>query len=113
MRGAAIKGAAELAVKVESRAVGMRGATIERARGAAGLAAKVKTMLGIGTRASTRIQKWIAKWKHGTTWQRSRRWQRVKEFIKEVDGKLYQISIGNSDMQLKEHWNLTIDAVWI
>ena len=53
MRGAAIKGAAELAVKVESRAVGMRGATIERARGAAGLAVKVKTMLGIGTRAST------------------------------------------------------------
>ena len=90
VRGAAIKGAAELAVKVESRAVGMRGATIERARGAAGLAVKVKTMLGIGTRASTRILKWITKWRRGTKKQRSRGWQRVKEFIKEVNGKHFK-----------------------
>ena len=53
MHGATTQDAVGLAVKVESRAAGMRGATIEGARGAAGLAVKVKTMLGIGTRAST------------------------------------------------------------
>ena len=90
MHGATTQDAVGLAVKVESRAAGMRGATIEGARGAAGLAVKVKTMLGIGTRASTRIPKWITKWRRGTKGQRSRGWQRVKEFIKEVNGKHFK-----------------------
>ena len=93
MRGAAIKSAAGLAVKVESRAVGMRGATIERARGATGLVVEVKTMLGIDARASTEYRSGLQNGnvvQKKTTGQRSRRWQRVKEFIKEVDGKIFK-----------------------